>query len=212
MNPYTTPPNVPRLRRTLATVAVAVTVLAACSADPEPELAGYELHPVPRVGHHLLDDAATGQPDTPVRADRGRLLLAFLGFTNCPDACPTALAEIRTALAELGPDAQAIDVAMITVDPQRDTPDALTAYVHQFVDDARALRTDDPDELQAVVTSFGATTATEHDHAGVTTDVGHTDYTYVIDDTGAVILTLTADMTAADLANDLRILLDRLPA
>lgn len=190
-------------------IALPLVLLAACGGDEDANLVGYEVSPVPQVGDHRLDDAATGRTDVPLRAEPGRLLVAFLGFTNCPDACPTALAEVRSALERLGDEASIVDVAMVTVDPQRDTPEILTDFVQNFDSDAWALRTDDPDELQQVVTAFGATSATEHDHQGATTDVGHTDYTYVIDDTGAVVLTWTAEMTTDDLVADLTILIAR---
>jgi protein SCO1/2 len=130
----------------------------------------------------------------------------FLGFTNCPDACPTAMAEIRLAMRRLGDRANRIDVAMITVDPERDAGASFAEFVRQFVADGRALRTDDRSELQSIVTAFGATAVTDHDHEGEV-EVGHTDYTYLVDDTGTVVLTWTAEMTVDDIVNDLEVLL-----
>jgi protein SCO1 len=63
---------------------------------------------------------------------RGRILVLFFGFTHCPDVCPTTLAEIATALQTLGEDAKRVQVALVTVDPERDTPDILSAYVTAF--------------------------------------------------------------------------------
>lgn len=142
------------MTRRAAALVIALVLLAACGGDEDATLVGYEVSPVPQVGDHRLDDAATGRTDVPLRAEPGRLLVAFLGFTNCPDACPTALAEVRDALERLDDEASIVDVAMITVDPQRDTPEILTDFVQNFDSDAWALRTDDPDELQQVVTAL----------------------------------------------------------
>ena len=71
--------------------------------------------------------------------------------------------------------------------------------------DGIALRTDDPTQLRQLATAFGATYDTRHDHTGTTTDVGHTDQTYLVDHNGNVIITWTADMTTDDLEHDLRI-------
>lgn len=62
----------------------------------------------------------------------GRPAMAFFGFTWCPDVCPTTLSDISLWLEELGPDADRLVVALITVDPDRDTPDALADYVSNF--------------------------------------------------------------------------------
>lgn len=60
---------------------------------------------------------------------RGKALVVFFGFTHCPDVCPTTLAELAAALRKLGPDAKRVQVLMVTVDPERDTPEVLKRYV-----------------------------------------------------------------------------------
>jgi protein SCO1/2 len=62
----------------------------------------------------------------------GQPLLVFFGFTYCPDICPTTLADITGWLEVLGEDTKRINVAFITVDPERDTADAMAAYVENF--------------------------------------------------------------------------------
>jgi cytochrome oxidase Cu insertion factor (SCO1/SenC/PrrC family) len=68
---------------------------------------------------------------------RGHWLLIFFGYTYCPDLCPTTLSEIAGALAQLGPLATQLQPVFISIDPQRDTPEALREYVQSF--DARVL-------------------------------------------------------------------------
>ena len=66
---------------------------------------------------------------------RGKAVAVFFGYTQCPDVCPTTLATLADAMKKLGPDADRVQVVFITVDPQRDTPELLAAYVPAF--DAR---------------------------------------------------------------------------
>jgi len=78
-----------------------------------------------RLTNHL------GQPVT--AADwAGRPAMVFFGFTFCPDVCPTTLNDISDWLAELGPEAAALVVALITVDPERDGPKELADYLSNF--------------------------------------------------------------------------------
>ena len=63
---------------------------------------------------------------------RGRFLLVFFGFTNCPDVCPTALQVMAAALDKLGPNAARITPVLISVDPAHDTPAVLATYVASF--------------------------------------------------------------------------------
>jgi protein SCO1 len=60
---------------------------------------------------------------------RGKVLVVFFGFTHCPDVCPTTLAELARARKQLGADAARVQVVMVTVDPERDSPDVLKQYV-----------------------------------------------------------------------------------
>jgi protein SCO1/2 len=63
---------------------------------------------------------------------RGKYMLIFFGFTYCPDICPTELQVISAALDELGPKGAAIQPIFITVDPERDSPETMKAYVANF--------------------------------------------------------------------------------
>ncbi|MGV8840828.1 MAG: SCO family protein [Bauldia sp.] len=63
---------------------------------------------------------------------RGKTTLMFFGFTHCPDVCPTALAEVGTWLEALGPEAEELNVYLVTVDPERDTVEAMAQYLTAF--------------------------------------------------------------------------------
>jgi protein SCO1/2 len=78
---------------------------------------------------NLMDH--TGKPRT--LADfRGKVVMVFFGFTHCPDVCPTALAEMAQVVKALGPDGEKVQVLLVTVDPERDTPEVLRQYVPSF--------------------------------------------------------------------------------
>ena len=112
--------------RNLLCAAAACLLLAGCSGGGpsfrSTDITGAELG----RDFKLIDH--NGQPRT--LADfRGKVLVVFFGFTHCPDVCPTTLSELARALKQLGADAQRVQVVMITVDPQRDTPEVLKQYV-----------------------------------------------------------------------------------
>lgn len=128
-----------RDRRTLLLIPVTVLVgLQAASAmhlfgwgDPAPPaVAG-----VPIGGPFTLT-APDGRPVTD-RDFRGKVMLIYFGYTNCPDSCPTALNDIANALDLLGPKTADVAPLFITIDPARDTPAVMGAYVRKF--DSRIL-------------------------------------------------------------------------
>jgi protein SCO1/2 len=63
---------------------------------------------------------------------RGKAVVIFFGYTQCPDVCPTTMAELKAAMQELGPDAQRVQVLFVTLDPERDTRELLANYVPAF--------------------------------------------------------------------------------
>lgn len=88
-------------------------------------------HGKPQVGGAFELVAHTGQ--TVTNADfSGKYMLMFFGFTFCPDVCPTELQVMTSALEELGPLADKIQPIFVTIDPERDTPDAMAQYVAHF--------------------------------------------------------------------------------
>ncbi len=63
---------------------------------------------------------------------RGRLMLVYFGYTHCPDACPTALADMANAVDALGDSRNQVALIFITIDPERDTPSVMRDYVAAF--------------------------------------------------------------------------------
>jgi protein SCO1 len=137
---------------------------------------------------------------------RSQIVLLNFGYTFCPDVCPITLSNLAEALTRLGPQAQRIRVLFVTVDPNRDTPTVLAAYVKNFAPQIEGMR-GTPDQLAALARRYrvvySVTPATE-DHAY---EVTHSSAIYVFDGSGAARLIIaslastTPDIagTAADL-------------
>ena len=209
------------VRRFILLVALAL-ILAACgggedvgetttpaAGDTAPvELGGFVRTPLPEVGGLSLPDAGNGEKDFSLRAGEDGLLVFYFGYTSCPDVCPTTMADLRTAIAELEDDGDRIAVAMATIDPHRDSAEVLTSYVQAFIADGHALRTDDDAALQEVADAFGVTyDVTTGDDGAV--EVVHTGSLFAIDDQGRLQVTWPFGHSSDDLARDIQILLDR---
>ena len=109
--------------------AVLVLALAACSPD------GPKFKASDVSGASFGRDFALSDPSGRARslADfRGKAVVVFFGYTQCPDVCPTTLATLAETMKLLGPDADRVQVVFITVDPERDTPALLSEYVPAF--------------------------------------------------------------------------------
>jgi protein SCO1 len=72
-----------------------------------------------------------GKPVT-LESYKGKVVVMFFGFTQCPDVCPTTMAEMAAVMQELGPQANQVQVLFVTLDPERDTPALLKDYVPAF--------------------------------------------------------------------------------
>ena len=136
---------------------------------------------------------------------RGKAVVLFFGFTHCPDVCPTTLAETAQALKALGSDAQRVQVLMVTVDPERDGPETLAKYVTAF----------DPRFL-GLYGDLAATQRTakefkiyfEKRKVGDSYSVDHSGQSYVIDPQGRLRLLVRTERIGADLAPDIKALLE----
>jgi len=135
---------------------------------------------------------------------RGKAVVLFFGFTHCPDICPTTLAETAAAVRKLGADGERVQVLFITVDPQRDTPEALAKYVTAFDPRFLGLRGDEQ-ATQRTAKEFKV--FYEKRKTGDTYSVDHSGQTYVIDPQGRLRLLVRPERIAEDLSEDLRTLL-----
>ena len=148
----------------------------------------------------------TDQQGQPRRLEdwRGKVVVLFFGFTRCPDVCPTTLAEIAAAVKSLGADAERVQVLLVTVDPERDTQQALADYVVAFDPRFVAVR-GDAAATQRVAKEFKI--YYEKRPQGATYTIDHSAQAYVLDAQGRLRLLVRHDRIGKDLAPDLRALL-----
>ncbi len=135
----------------------------------------------------------------------GKVTLVLFGFTQCPDVCPTSLAELAQVMKLLGEDAARVQVLMITVDPERDTPEVLRAYVSGF--DSRFMGlTGTPEQIKTAAGSFKAYYARAATVNG-NYNMDHSANFYLLDVKGESRVLLANNAGAENIAHDIRALL-----
>jgi protein SCO1/2 len=137
---------------------------------------------------------------------RGKAVVVFFGFTRCPDVCPTTLADLAIAMKQLGPEADRVQVLMVTVDPERDTGEVLGKYVPAF--DARFLGLyGDLEATRRTAKEFKVYFEKRPGKTPGEYTIDHSAQSYVIDTQGRLRLFVRHDRITEDLAPDLRTLL-----
>lgn len=197
----------------VASIVALSMVAVGCGSD-EPEagsLAGMVRTPALEVASVEVPDATSNEEPFAMKAQPGELLVVYFGYTFCPDICPTTMSDISVALNEL-PDDQAdrVEVALVTVDPDRDTGEVLDRYLGHFFERGRGLRTTDLDQLDSAASAFGVRYEVEdHSEGDLDYEVSHSAVTYVVDDAGTVVVEWPFGMDGLDMAADLATLLTK---
>ena len=146
-----------------------------------------------------------GQPRT--LADfKGKVTVVFFGYTQCPDVCPTTMAELAQVKAALGKDGDRVQGVFVTVDPDRDTADVLKAYMSAFDPGFVALR-GTPEQVAAAAKEFKVFYAKVPGKTEGSYSVDHPAGSYVFDAQGKVRLFVRYGSGAEALAADLKTLL-----
>lgn len=141
-----------------------------------------------------------------LRDFRGKVTVMFFGFTHCPDACPTTLAELAGVVRKLGDAAQRVQVLFVTVDPERDTPDILAAYVTAFNSDFIGL-TGSPEQIAAVAREFKIVYQKVEGSSPGIYSVDHSAGTFVFDTQGRLRLYVRYGQDSDAIASDITRLL-----
>jgi protein SCO1 len=190
-------------RRTVVTTLVSA-VLVACSAEQKPAFKGIDITGAEYARQLALPDASGKQRTL---ADfKGKVVVVFFGFTQCPDVCPTALAEIAEVKQKLGADGDKVQSVFVTVDPERDTPEVLGAYVAAFGRDFVALR-GTLEQTQAAAKEFKVFFAKVPGKTEGSYTMDHTAGSFVFDPKGQVRLFVRNGSGAEAMAQDVRLLL-----
>ncbi|MCB9419825.1 MAG: SCO family protein [Ardenticatenaceae bacterium] len=185
----------------LTIVVVLTTVLAACTP--------YEFHgTILQSNTEAADFTLMSSNGQRVSLDnfRGKLVVLYFGYTFCPDVCPATLVEIAGAMDILGEDARNIQTIMISVDPERDTPEQLAEYVAHF-DPTFLGVTGTPEQIAEIATLYGIYYEKHEGTAASGYLIDHTATVMVVDQDGYLKLLLPFGTTAQDMADDLAYLL-----
>ena len=132
----------------------------------------------------------------------GRPTLIFFGFTHCPDVCPTSLFEISEVLRAMGPDADRVNAYFISVDPERDTADAMKDYLSSFDPHLKGL-TGPPEDLAKVISEYRVYAKKVPLKDGDYT-MDHTALVYLMDREGKFVAPFNLKRTPDEAASDLK--------
>jgi protein SCO1 len=147
-----------------------------------------------------------GMPRTPDDF-KGKVVILFFGYTQCPEICPTTLSSMASVFSKLGERAKEVQVIFITLDPQRDGADTLREYVQGFDPSFLALRPE-PEELQSLVDDYKVYYQKVEGRTPNSYTMDHTAGELIFDKSGAPRLFSKYGANPDDLAQDIRILLD----
>ncbi len=182
-------------------VVILLSSLAACSP---PEFKGTSMpEPLP-----VKDFTLTAKGDTPVSLSdfEDKIVLLYFGYTFCPDVCPTSMADLAKVQREIDDAGEDIQVIMVSVDPERDTPDKLAEYVEHFHPTFIGL-TGTPEEIDEAGERYGLHYEIHEGTAASGYLIDHTARIYLIQD-GMYSHSFGFGTTWQDMVNDLEILLN----
>ena len=182
-------------------IAATAMILVACS--PKPEFKNIDITGSTAFGKDfsLLD------PDGNVRtlADfKGKVVVMFFGYTQCPDICPTTLTEMQQVMTLLGPQSDKVQVLFVTVDPERDTAAILKQYVPSFDPRFLGLRPADEAALEKVAKDFKIYYKKVPGKSPGSYTMDHTAGSYAFDPQGRLRLYIKHAQGPETLAHDLK--------
>ena len=196
----------PSRRLTLAALltVAGMAVLSAGCTPSTPAFNGVDITGASYARDFALTDAA-GKRRT-LAEFRGKLVVVFFGFAQCPDICPTTLADLAQVKKRLGSDGERIQVVFITVDPERDSPQVLASYVPAF-DPSFIGLTGSSEEIAAAAREFKVFFQKVAGKTETSYTIDHTTGAYVFDREGRVRLFIRHGTGAEAIAADLQRLL-----
>jgi len=185
-------------------IAAFLLILTACS--PKPEFKNIDITGSTAFGK----DFSLVDPNGKVRtlADfKGKVVVMFFGYTQCPDVCPTTLTEMQQVMTILGPKSDKVQVLFVTVDPQRDTAAILKQYVPAFDSRFLGLRPEDDVALEKVAKDFKIYYKKVPGISSGSYTIDHSAGSYAFDSDGRLRLYIKHAQGPETLAHDLKELL-----
>ena len=187
----------------LLLLLVGVLTLSGCGAS-KPTFQSVDITGADYARDFQLMDAS-GKPRS--LADyRGKVVVMFFGYTQCPDVCPTTMADLKTVMQSLGKSAEQVQVLFVTLDPSRDTPALLAQYVPAFDPRFVGLYGDDATTAKTAK-DFKIFFQRVPGPTPTTYTLDHTAGSYVFDPEGRIRLFIRQGQTNESIAHDLEQLL-----
>ncbi|MFN2138549.1 MAG: SCO family protein [Candidatus Promineifilaceae bacterium] len=159
--------------------------------------------PIPAADFTLQN--AAGE-DVHLSDYEGQIVLLYFGYTFCPDICPTTLAELAKVQSELDDVGEKIQVIMVTVDPERDTPEQLAQYVTHFHPDFVGL-SGAKEAIDAAADTFGVYYQRNEGSEATGYLVDHTARVFVVDPQGNYMLSFAYGTPVEDIVHDVKLLM-----
>lgn len=197
------------MRKLITLSVVLALALPACGGSADGStLIGYVPPSTKHVGNIAVAEwKESGTEPFHFHAAGGDVLVVYFGYTNCPDMCPTTMVAVRNAKKRIGDDlAGHVDLAMVTVDPERDLGSNLSKYLGSFAARNHALVPASNEELETAKDAFQVTSSVTKDASGKV-EVTHSASAYVVNPAGDVVVEWPFGMDAKSMAHDLEILL-----
>lgn len=182
----------------------AAGLLGACSGEKKPQFTSIDITGADYARDFALTDH-NGQARS-IKDFPGKVVVIFFGFTQCPDVCPTSMAELAEIKKMLGADGARLQGLFVSLDPERDTQQVLKAYMGNFDPTFLALRPD-LDKLPQVAKDFKIFYKKVDGKTPGSYTLDHSAGSYIFDPQGRVRLYSRYGTGAAPLAADIRLLL-----
>jgi protein SCO1 len=186
-------------------LAGAAGLLSACT-DSKPQFAAIDITGADYAKDFALSDHL-GRPRS-LKDFAGKVVVLFFGYTQCPDVCPTTMSELAEVRRLLGADGDKLQGLFITIDPARDTPELLKAYMANFDPTFIAL-VPTPDQLAAVAKDFKVYYKKVEGKTPTSYSMDHSAGSYVYDAQGHLRLYTRYGSGAPALASDIKLLLQK---
>ncbi len=191
----------------LAIITPATALFTACT-EKKPEFKAVDITGADYAKDFAADGAMldhNGKPRS-IKDFAGKVVVLFFGYTQCPDVCPTSMAELAEVKKLLGKDGDKLQGLFITIDPERDTAEVLKAYMTNFDPTFLAMRTT-PEKLAVVAKDFKTYYKKSPGKTETSYTMDHSAGSFVYDTQGKVRLYTRYGSGAAALASDIALLL-----
>ena len=185
--------------------AVSLFILAVACTPSKPQFTAIDITGADYARDFALTDH-NGKPRA-LSDFKGKAVVVFFGYTQCPDICPTTMIELANAMKALGKDAERVQVLFVTLDPERDTQQLLAEYVPNF--DPRFLGlSGDADATAKLAKEFKVFYQKAPGKTPTSYTIDHSASSYAFDPQGRIRLALRPGQSADSIAHDLRLLLN----